>query len=160
MIASEGLKSVSINNQQLIDNKTRDLDSSLQIQLTRTEVKYQDIEYCMLNRHKKVFYDAHEKIDFNRAVNELKSLDWTYAKNGISFINNKTDDSIFCHRLGKEKWLVTTPIKSKGVWTGYQWISYPDIDSIINTLKLYFEEIPWFHILSWKKVKWMSDFGR
>ncbi len=122
--------------------------SSFTHQYVGPDFKYQDIEYCMLNRNKKVFYDAHAKIDFQNAIKELKGLDWTYAKNGISFINTKTDEGFFCHRLGKVKWIVTTPIKNNGDWTGYQWVSYPNIDSIIRTLELYFEGRPWFNTLS------------
>ena len=159
-MVSEELKTISINTQQSLGKSIADYNSSLIHQSTNTDDKYQDIEYCMLNRHKKVFYDAHAKTDFRKAIIELKGLDWTYAKNGISFINNKTDECFFCHRLGNEKWLVTTPIKSDGGWTGYEWVSYPNIDSIIYTLKLYFEENPWFHTLSWQRVKWTSDFGK
>jgi len=136
-------------------NKTVDAISLL----TKTDIKYQDIEYCMHNRNKTIYYDAHKQVDIQLAVAELTSLDWTLPKNGISFHNNKTDQSIFSHRLAEDKWLVLTPIKVDGVWTRKEWVSYPDTASLINALNLYFEEIPWFHTLTWKEVKWTSDFG-
>ena len=113
----------------------------------------------MHNRNKTVYYDAHKQVDLQLAIAELQSLDWTLPKNGISFINNKTDQGIFSHRLSKDKWLVTTPIKANGIWTGYEWVSYPNTESLINLLKLYFEETSWFQSLTWKEVKWTSDFG-
>ena len=128
-------------------------------QQTSTDIKYQDIEYYMHNRNKMVYYDEHKQVDLQLALAELKSLDWTVSQNGISFHNNKTDQSIFSHRLTEDKWLVLTPIKIDGVWTGKEWVSYPDTDVLINVLKLYFEEIPWFHSLTWREVKWSSDFG-
>ena len=145
--------------QEFVD-KNKANDDIFSIQTTRTDIKYQDIEYCLHNRNKSVYYNEHKQIDFQLAVAELESLDWALSQNGISFHNNKTDQSIFSHRLAEDKWLVLTPIKTDGVWTGYEWVSYPDTASLINVLKLYFDEIPWFNTLTWKEVKWTSDFGR
>ena len=133
-------------------------DDTISLLGTRSDIKYQDIEYCMHNRKKIVYYNEHKKIDFHLAVDELKSLGCTLWQNGISIYNNKTDQSIFCHRLVEDKWLVFTPIKTDGIWSGYEWVSYPDTASLINVLKLYFEETPWFNTLTWKQVKWTSDF--
>jgi hypothetical protein len=159
MIVSEQQNKVPTSIQTSFGNNKPDYHSRSAHHSAITETKYQDIEYCMLNRHKKVFYDAHTKIDFQTAKNELKGLDWTYTKNGISFYNNKKDESLFCHRLQKEKWLVATPIKVGVCWTGYEWVASPGIDSIIYTLRLFFEETPWFHTLSWQRTKWSSDYG-
>ena len=124
-----------------------------------TDIKHQDIEYCMCNRNKIVYYEDHVQVDLQLAITEFKNLDWTYLKNGISFHNNKTDQSLFCHRIKEDSWLAQTPIRIEGIWTGYQWVSYPDTIMIINVIRLYFEEMPWFHTLSWGKVRWTNDFG-
>ena len=151
MVKIENLLSKQI---QVIDRIKEDENSLL----TSVDIKYQDIEYCMHSRNKTVYYNRHEQIDFQLAISELKSLEWTLSQNGISFHNNKTDQSIFCHRLTEDKWLVLTPIKTDGVWTGYEWVSYPETNSLIKVLKLYFEENLWFYSLNWKEVKWTNDF--
>ena len=35
-----------------------------------------------------------------------------------TILNNKTDQSIFSHRLAEDNWLVLTPIKVDELWTG------------------------------------------
>lgn len=144
------------SNQRLLVDTNKTDESSL---LTDTDIKYQDIEYSMHNRYNCVYYNEHKQVDLQLALAELTSLDWTVSQNGISFINNKNGQSIFCHRLTEDKWLALTPIKVNGVWNQYEWASNPDTESLIAVIKLYFEEIPWFESLTWKEVKWSSDFG-
>jgi len=151
------LKLNPYSNQRLQVVETNKTDSiSL---LTNTDIKYQDIEYCMHNRNNCVYYNEHKQVDLQLALSELTSLDWTVSQNGISFINNKNDQCIFCHRLTENKWSVLTPIKVDGVWTGKEWASYPETESLIGVIKLFFEETPWFSTLRWREVKMTSDFG-
>jgi hypothetical protein len=114
----------------------------------------------MVNRNKRVRYRDQVQINFAKAVNELKSLDYTYRENGISFINLKDNSNLFCSRMKAEKWFVQTPVLIDGIYNGYQWTSYPDTESMIHTVRLFFEEVSWFRTLDWKAIKWKSDFGR
>ncbi len=114
----------------------------------------------MVNRNKNVSYVDQVSIDYIEAVKELNDLDWTYKNNGISFFNLKNGDNVFCNRQGENKWFVLTRVMKDGVYTGYQWASYPDHESLINTIRLFFEDGDWFHSLHWDMIKWKSDFSR
>jgi hypothetical protein len=138
-----------------------------QVQISKTcrqiegvEIKYQNIIYCMINRNKRIRYGDQVQIDFVKAVNELKSLDHTYQENGISFINLKTNENLFCSKMQKDKWFILTPLLNNGVYQGYQWTSYPHTESLINTTRLFFEEMNWLHSQDWKAIKWKSDFEK
>ena len=96
-------------NQRLEVADTNKTDENLL--LTATDTKYQDIEYSMHNRNKCVYYSEHKQVDLQLAISETKSLDWSVLKNGISFHNNKTDQSIFCHRLAEDKCALNDPEK-------------------------------------------------
>jgi len=144
------LKQKNFNSYQI-------LEPVLTLQSQNTDIKYQNIIYCMINRNKKVSYNKQASIDFVKAVNELKSLDWTYQNNGISFINLKNTDGLFCSKIKDNKWLVLTAVLDNGVYHGYQWASYPNTRSLIHTVKLFFEETTWFYTQSWNRIKYESE---
>jgi hypothetical protein len=129
------------------------LDDSISV-LTDDDIKYQDFEYTLINRDRVVFLEDHKKIDFTLALKELNDLDWTLFKNGISIYNNKLNENIFCHRVNENAWWVLTPIKLDGVWTGHEWAASTDTETLIGVLELFFEEMPWFKGLIWKKINW------
>jgi hypothetical protein len=137
-----------------------------QVQISKTsqqiegvEIKYQNIIHCMINRNKRVRYRDQVPIDFVKAVSELKNLDHMYRENGISFINLKDNSNLFCSRMREDKWCVQTPVLIDGVYKGYQWTSYPDTDSMINTVRLFFEELDWMNTQDWQSIRWKSDFS-
>lgn len=134
------------------------LEPTMVQQSQDANIKYQNIIYYMINRTKCVYYPEQVTIDLLTAINELNGIDWTWKNNGISFINLKNDDNIFCHRLERDKWFVATKVKD-GDYSGYQWISYPDHESLINTIRLFFEDLSWFDVLNWNMVRWESYFG-
>lgn len=140
---------------ELIEETTSGQRQDIQI----SDIKYQNISYCMINRNKRVNYYDFVSIDFLKAANELSNLDWSYKKNGISFFNWKKDDNIWCHRMDENMWLVLTAVKKNGIYTGYQWYSYPDNESLMNTIRLFFEELNWFASLGWETIKWKNDFN-
>ncbi len=113
----------------------------------------------MVNRNKKVNYVNQISIDFVKAVKELNDLDWTYKNNGVSFFNLRNDDNVFCSRFEKDKWFVLTRVLENGVYAGYQWSSYPNHQSLLITIRAFFEEGPWFETLNWNKIKWESNFS-
>ena len=125
-----------------------------------TDIKYQHIVYCKCNRNNCVSYTDHVPIDLVKATNELNGMDWTWKNNGITFINLKNDDDIFCHRLKENKWFVATRVMKDDVYTGLHWVAYPDHESLINTIRLFFEEVAWFEMLDWNIIKWENEIER
>jgi hypothetical protein len=146
------LKQKNFNSYQI-------LEPVLTLQSQNTDIKYQNFTYCLVNRNRKVKYVNQVSIDFTKAVKELNDLDWTYKDNGISIFNLRNDQNIFCSRLKTDKWLVLTRVMKGGVYTGYQWASYPDHESLINTIRLFFEEVDWLASLHYDMIKWESDFS-
>lgn len=116
------------------------------IQNVCADIQYQDIEYCLANRGKSVFYDEHRKIDHITALHETANLDWTYLKNGISFINNKTQDSLFFRRTKINSWYVQTAAHDGN---GSFWTCFIDSESVASLLYLFFEESAWFSAVGW-----------
>lgn len=126
-------------------------DKVIQDQILTSCIEYQDIEYCMANRGRAVYYSEHKSIDCCSAVHEMSNLDWTFSKNGISFINNKTDQSIFFQRLNLDSWYVDTAEKGEGGFTGYFWAATIDTASALAVLRLFFEESDWFSAVTWHR---------
>lgn len=112
------------------------------------KIEFQDIEYSMLNTGKSVSYFEHRQIDLQTALHETKNLDWTFLDNGISIINNKTDDCVFFRRITFDKWYVDTPIRIPR-FRGLFWASYIDERTIDVILRLFFEENDWFCAIHW-----------
>ena len=108
--------------------------------------KYQDIEYTMANRGRAVFYDEHKKIDYYSALHESSNLDWTYLKNGISFVNNKTGQSLFFRRIKMNFWYVQTAAHNENADF---WTANVESGTAFSVLRLFFEESAWFEAISW-----------
>jgi len=129
------------------------------VQGQQTDTAYQNFVYCMSNRNKKVYGPNMPSIDYQKAVSEINGMDPTYKNNGISIFNLRVDDNIFCSRLKEDKWFVLTRILENNVYTGCQWASYSDHQSLLNVIRIFFEEDNWFDMLKWKKIKWEDDFS-
>ena len=119
-------------------------------QETESDVKYQDIIYHMNNANKTVCSKDHIHIDFLKAMSEMKNLDWEYKNNYIGFDNKKTKEYVQFIRLGQDKWYADIPINGGKNWDGYTWSCYSDSKTIVSMMRLFFEELPWFGMLSWK----------
>jgi len=134
-------------------NQTSILDTSID-ELTKpdliSEVDYQHIIYYMSNPGKVVRSKDMIPIDFIKATTEMKNLDWNYELNYIGFKNKKTNECVQFIRQGQDKWYAEVPIIHGKGWDGYAWCSYSDSKTIVNTMKLFFEEVLWFGMLSWK----------
>lgn len=109
--------------------------------------KYQDIEYCLCNGGRSVYHSERKKTDLQKALYETRNLDWTFSKNGISFINNRTGESVFLRRTSINNWYIDTAIKPEK-FTNF-WASNIDGESIQNILELFFEEVDWFGTIRW-----------
>ncbi|MEC4848992.1 MAG: hypothetical protein RI100_07380 [Nitrosarchaeum sp.] len=116
-------------------------------QKTDSDVKFQDIVYYMHTRTKTV---QNEPINFFKAIDEMQKLDWKYSPNYIGFTNNNTQENVQFSRTEQDKWYAETLIKPDGNWNGYVWCCYSEFKTIENMLELFFEEVSWSQMLSWK----------
>ena len=134
-------------NQTVVQNTTTD-------ELTKQEiepgVKYQDITYYMYDKSKTVDSKDHIHIDFLKAMSEMYSLDWKFEKNYIGFANKRTEETVQFIRQGQDKWYAEVLIGSGKNWDGYTWSCYSKSKPIMDMLRLFFEEVTWFGMLSWK----------
>jgi hypothetical protein len=128
----EVIEAVTENQQQVLD------------------IKHQNIIYYMDNKIKKVSQKEHVQINFLKATSEMNDLDWTYKMNFIGFDNLSKNECVQFIRQGQDKWYVEVPILKNGKWQGYAWAGYSDSITVTNLLRLFFEEIPWFGMISWK----------
>ena len=126
------------------------LDKISEKQESITDVKFQNIIYYMDNRIRKVSQKQNVQIDFIKAVSEMNSLDYTYENNFIGFDNLSKHECVQFIREGQDKWYAEVPIKHGIKWDGYAWCSYTDSKTVTDLLRLFFEEVPWFGMLSWK----------
>ena len=116
------------------------------------DAKHQDIIYYKDNSDEFISGLEFRSIDFLKAMSEMENMDWTYSKNFIGF--SKTgDDAILFRRKSESKWSAQIPIFEGEKWTGFYWIAYSDSNTISDMLRLFFENVPWFGMLSWKTGK-------
>jgi len=80
-----------LSKQNVFQETTVDESSK---QDTIPDVKYQDITYHMDNSDKTISWKEHAQIDFLKAMNEMKNLDWKYDNNYITFVNEKTKECV------------------------------------------------------------------
>jgi len=136
----------SSNKIILQDPVTDDLTN----QDTMSDVKYQNITYYMHNHNKIVESKDKIQIDFLNGMSEMNDLDWKYKMNYIGFKNHRTNDCVQFIRQGQDKWYAEVLICSGKDWDGYTWSCYSNSEKIVSMMRLFFEEIPWFGMLSWK----------
>jgi hypothetical protein len=119
---------------------------------TTQETKNQDIIYYKDNSDEFISGLEFRSIDFISAMSEMEKMDWTYPKNSIGF--SKTGDSaVLFRRKSSTKWSAQVPIFEEDEWTGFYWIAYSDSNTVSDMLRLFFENMPWFGMLSWKTGK-------
>jgi hypothetical protein len=126
------------------------LYDELQRQGEIQNVKYQNIIYFMNNLGKTVDSKSNTPIDFLMAMSEMESLDYKYDNSFIGFVNKKTNECLQFARRTKDDWYAEVIINHGNKWEGYCWCADSKIDIISNMLRLFFEEVPWFGMLSWK----------
>ena len=111
----------------------------------------------MVNRGKAIYYKEHKGIDYYAAMHEMSNLDWTFSKNGISFINNKNDCSVFFRRINLDSWYIETAEKIGGQFAGYFWGATIDSSSALVVLRLFFEENKWFEAITWHRTQCLFE---
>jgi hypothetical protein len=136
---------------KLFQKLIQEIDNvELSKQDTVSDVKFQNITYHMDNSDKTISWKEHAQIDFLKAMNEMKNLDWNYDNNYITFVNNKTNECVQFGRKSEDDWYAEVPINGGVNWDGYAWSCDTNSKPIMDMLRLYFEEVPWFGMLSWK----------
>ena len=126
------------------------LDKISEKQESITDVKFQNIIYFMNNIGKTVNSKSNIPIDFLTAMSEMESLDYTSNDHFIGFVNKKTNECLQFKRRTKDDWYAEVIINHGKGWDGYYWCANSKIDAISNMLRLFFEEVSWFGMLSWK----------
>ena len=119
---------------------------------TVSDIKYQDIIYYIHNTTKVVESKERIHLDFLKAMSEMNSLDWTFD-NWIGFVNQRKKENLQFIRKKKDYWYAEVLIRSGKEWDGYLWKCYSESKPIIDMMRLFFEEVPWFGMLPWKMTR-------
>ncbi len=126
------------------------LYEELQRQGEIQNIEYQNIIYFM-NNLGKTCRDI--PIDFLMAMSEMESMDYKSDNYFIGFVNKKTNECLQFKRRTKDDWYAEVIIGHGKGWDGYCWCVDSKIHIISNMLRLFFEEVPWFGMLSWKMMR-------
>lgn len=110
-------------------------------------VDFQNITYFMNTA--KGYVDK-TPIDFLKAMSEMQCLDYKFDDNFIGFVNEKTKECLQFIRKDKDEWYAEVVIGYGKGWDGYCWCAHSKTHKITDMVRLFFEEVPWFGMLSWK----------
>jgi len=121
----------------------------LQEQKEITDTKYQDITYYKQNGSEIIESDKWVSIDFLKAMSEMEKLNCNKF-NYIGFVNHNTHETVQFIRKEENYWYADVPINAGVNWDGYIWGAYSESKTISNMMRLFFEEVEWFRMLSWK----------
>jgi len=134
-----------------------EIPQTLEDQNNIQNTKYQDVIYYKHDRDELVESIDNIHIDFFKAMSEMEKLDWTFLPNYIGFKNKRKNEMVQFIRLGRNEWYTDIPINSGKNWDGYYWASYSDNKTTSEMLRLFFEEVSWVGMLSWKMRKVRSE---
>jgi hypothetical protein len=126
------------------------LYEDLQKQKEIQNSKYQNIIYFMNNKDKSVDSKSNTPIDFLMAMSEMESLDYTSNNYFIGFVNKKTNECLQFKKRSEDDWYAEVIINHGKGWDGYCWCADSKTPKITDMLRLFFEEVPWFGMISWK----------
>ena len=118
---------------------------------------YQNITYFMNTPDKWISPKEERLIDFLHAMSEMDNLDFNFEDNFIGFLNNKTNECLQFRRKKIDYWYAESVINHGKNWDGYAWTAYSKTDKITDMLRLFFEEVPWFGMLSWKMRRYKHE---
>ncbi len=117
------------------------------------KIKYQNIRYYRNNGIDEVIESENSVlIDYFKAKNEIKKIDWMVTDNFIGFENHDTFEIIQMVRLEENNWYVEN-LLGGGFggknWQGYIWFCEINTDEVLSLTQLFFEEVNWFRQQSW-----------
>ena len=88
-------------------------------------------------------------IDFLGAMREMETLPVaTKMDRFIGFVNRRNGENVQFLRRGDDDWYVDVPINGGSSWDGYYWGGTADSKTVAELLRLFFEEMPWFGMVS------------
>lgn len=109
--------------------------------------KHQNITYELVNgaRHVK-----ERPVDLAGALREMDGLKHG-IENFMCLTNHDAAKEGFVQflRLGDDWWYADIPIDKGSDWSGYVWGCETATRPLVDTLRLFFEDAPWFGVLPW-----------
>ena len=127
--------------------------------LQETDEKYQQITYWKYGKFETVSSLSFTPIDLQKAIHETEKILWEYEEI-IGFSNGRNKDAINFTRKEENRWHVEVPVFSKNEWDGYYWQTFSDTKTVLDTIKLFFDELEWFGMLDFKMNRNERDIGR
>lgn len=116
--------------------------------LQETSVEYQDITYWKYTATETVHGTSSTPIDLQKALHETQKL--SQPGDIIGFTNGKNKDAINFVFQGHDSWYVEVPIFDKPEWDGYFWNANSDTKTVLDVIRLFFDELEWFDMLGFK----------
>lgn len=113
--------------------------------------KHQNITYELVNGPRHV---RDRPIDLDGALSEMDGL--SHGIENFMCITNHgaaRDGFVQFLRLGDDRWYADIPIDMGRDWSGYVWGCETATRPLVDTLRLFFEEAPWFGVLPWTMRK-------
>ena len=108
----------------------------------------QDISYFKVDGKVSIGMKRHVPIDWPRARSEMTSLGYGGYDHFIGFENNRTLEMIQFAHYDADGWYADVPIDSRrSDWRGFVWGCRTDTEAVLNTVELFFEDLPWFDSL-------------
>jgi len=113
--------------------------------------KHQNITYSLVNGPRHV---RERPIDLAGALREMDGLSHG-TENFMQLTNHDAarDGYVQFLRLGDAWWYADIPIHAANDWTGYVWGCETPTRPLADTLRLFFEDVPWFGVLPWTMRK-------
>jgi len=113
--------------------------------------RHQSITYELVNgaRHVK-----DRPIGLSGALREMDGL--THGIENFMCLTNHgaaRDGFVQFLRLGDDRWYADIPIIKDNDWSGYVWGCETATRPLADTLRLFFEDVPWFGVLPWTMRK-------
>ena len=141
-----GRQNLDLNRQSLADK----LDAA---------VKHQDIIYRKTDIDECIYFKDGRQIDFLEAASRMEKVSVCNACWGesnthydIGFLNRRTSQILSFIRIDENNWSARAEANPR-----YYWGARADTGAIMNLLRLFFEESPWFNSIGgWIMKKYKS----
>lgn len=111
------------------------------------DIRYQNITYYKCDGGIEVKSSDHVRIELPQAISEVTELGHGGYNHFIGFVNEDTKVYIQFARYYEHGWRADVPINGGKGWDGYYWGCHADLESVLNTVRLFFEAGPWFDSL-------------
>lgn len=119
--------------------------------LAEAASRHQNITYELVNGPRHV---RDRPIDLAGALGEMDGL-LHGVENFMCLTDHDAarDGFVQFLRLGDDRWYADIPIHMGRDWSGYVWGCETATRPLVDTLRLFFEQAPWFGVLPWTMRK-------